>query len=166
MTIDKNHVVSLQYTLNAIEENGEKTFIEKTDAENPFIFLYGVGMMLPKFEEQLQGMVAGEQKSFTIIPEEGYGDKDENAKTELPLAMFEESGMPPVGAILPLQDAQGNHVNASVLEITPEVVIVDLNHPMAGKTLHFDIEVAETRPATEEELSHGHAHGIDGNEAH
>lgn len=166
MTIDKNHVVSLQYTLNAIEENGEKTFIEKTDAENPFIFLYGVGMMLPKFEEQLQGMVAGEQKSFTIIPKEGYGDKDENAKTELPLAMFEESGMPPVGAILPLQDAQGNHVNASVLEITPEVVIVDLNHPMAGKTLHFDIEVAETRPATEEELSHGHAHGIDGNEAH
>jgi FKBP-type peptidyl-prolyl cis-trans isomerase SlyD len=166
MTIDKNHFVALHYTLNAIEDNGEKTFIEKTDAENPFTFLYGVGMMLPKFEEQLQGLVAGDQKSFTIVPEEGYGDRDDNAKTQLPNEMFAESGLPPVGAILPLQDAQGNHVNAMVLEITNANVIVDLNHPMAGKTLHFDIEVATTRPATEEELSHGHAHGIDGNEAH
>ena len=166
MTIDKNHVVALHYTLNAIEENGEKTFIEKTDAENPFTFLYGVGMMLPKFEEQLQGLVAGDQKSFTIVPEEGYGDRDDNAKTQLPIEMFAESGLPPVGAILPLQDAQGNHVNAMVLEVTDANVIVDLNHPMAGKTLHFDIKVAETRPATEEELSHGHAHGIDGNETH
>ena len=166
MTIDKNHVVALHYTLNAIEENGEKTFIEKTDAENPFTFLYGVGMMLPKFEEQLQGLVAGDQKSFTIVPEEGYGDRDDNAKTQLPIEMFAESGLPPVGAILPLQDAQGNHVNAMVLEVTDANVIVDLNHPMAGKTLHFDIKVAETRPATEEELSHGHAHGIDGNEVH
>lgn len=166
MTIDKNHVVALHYTLNAIEENGEKTFIEKTDAENPFTFLYGVGMMLPKFEEQLQGLVAGDQKSFTIVPEEGYGDRDDNAKTQLPIDMFAESGLPPIGAILPLQDAQGNHVNAMVLEVTATDVIVDLNHPMAGKTLHFDIEVAATRPATEDELSHGHAHGIDGNEAH
>lgn len=166
MTIDKNHVVALHYTLNAIEENGEKTFIEKTDVENPFTFLYGVGMMLPKFEEQLQGLVAGDQKSFTIVPEEGYGDRDDNAKTQLPIDMFAESGLPPVGAILPLQDAQGNHVNAMVLEVTDTDVIVDLNHPMAGKTLHFDIEVASTRPATEEELSHGHAHGIDGDEAH
>ncbi|MGA9212873.1 FKBP-type peptidyl-prolyl cis-trans isomerase [Kaistella sp.] len=166
MTIDKNHVVALHYTLNAIEENGEKSFIEKTDAENPFTFLYGVGMMLPKFEEHLQGMVAGDKKSFTIIPEDGYGDKMENATTQLPAEMFAQSGMPPIGAMLPLQDAQGNHVTAIVLEVTPEAVLVDLNHPMAGKTLHFDIEVASTRPATEEELAHGHAHGIDGNEEH
>lgn len=166
MTIDKNHVVALQYTLNQIEENGEKTFVEQTTADQPFTFLYGVGMMLPKFEEQLLGMVAGDKKSFTIVPEDGYGERDDNAKTELPVEMFEESGMPPIGAILPLQDGQGNHVNASVLEITPEFVVVDLNHPMAGKTLHFDLEVESTRPATEEELDHGHAHGIDGHEAH
>ncbi|WHF51830.1 peptidylprolyl isomerase [Chryseobacterium gotjawalense] len=166
MTIDKNHVVALHYTLNAIEENGEKTFIEKTETENPFTFLYGVGMMLPKFEEHLQGMVAGDQKSFTITPEEGYGDKIENAVTQLPAEMFAQSGMPPIGAMLPLQDAQGNHVSGVVLEVTPEAVTVDLNHPMAGKTLHFDIEVASTRPATDEELAHGHAHGVDGNEEH
>ena len=166
MKIDKNHVVSLHYTLNAIEENGEKTFIEKTDTDQPFTFLYGVGMMLPKFEEQLQGMVAGDKKSFTIVPEEGYGDRDENAKAPLPLAMFEESGLPPVGAILPLQDPEGTHVNAVVLEVTEDAVIADLNHPMSGKTLHFDLEVESTRLATEEELEHGHAHGIDGHEEH
>lgn len=166
MTIEKNQVVAVHYTLNALEENGEKSFIEKTDADNPFTFLYGVGMMLPKFEEELQGMSAGEQKSFTITAEEGYGEKQEDATVQLPVQMFEQSGMPPVGAILPLQDPEGNHVNAVVLEVSPEAVTVDLNHPMAGKTLHFDIEVVATRPATEEELAHGHAHGIDGNSGH
>ena len=122
--------------------------------------------MLPKFEEELQGMAAGEQKSFTINAEEGYGERQDNSTVQLPVAMFEQSGMPPVGAILPLQDPEGNHLNAVVLEVSPEAVTVDLNHPMAGKTLHFDIEVVATRPATEEELAHGHAHGIDGNAGH
>lgn len=166
MTVEKNHVVSVQYTLNAIEENGEKTFIEKTEEEVPFTFLYGVGMMLPKFENELQGMVAGDKKSFTIKPEEGYGERNEEAKTQLPLAMFAEHGNPPIGAILPLQDQEGNMINAIVLEVSDEAVSVDLNHPMAGKTLNFDIELQSTRPATEEELNHGHAHGVDGTEAH
>ena len=122
--------------------------------------------MLPKFEEELHGMAAGEQKSFTINAEEGYGERQDNSTVQLPVAMFEQSGMPPVGAILPLQDPEGNHLNAVVLEVSPEAVTVDLNHPMAGKTLHFDIEVVATRPATEEELAHGHAHGIDGNAGH
>ncbi len=166
MTIDKNHVVSVHYTLNALDDNGEKIFIEKTEVDQPFTFLYGVGMMLPKFEEQLTGLVAGDKRSFTITPEEGYGDKVENSTTQLPAEMFEQSGMPPIGAMLPLQDAQGNHVSGVVLDVTTEGVTVDLNHPMAGKTLHFDIEVSSTRPATEEELEHGHAHGVDGQEEH
>ncbi len=166
MTIDKNHVVTIHYTLNAVEENGEKTFIEKTEAENPFSFLYGAGLMLPKFEDQLMGLSSGDQRSFTVTPEEGYGEKADNASVQLPVDMFAESGMPPVGAMLPLQDPEGNQVNAIVLEVSPEAVTVDLNHPMAGKTLHFDIEVVSTRPATEEELAHGHAHGADGQGQH
>lgn len=166
MTVEKNHVVAVQYTLNAIDENGEKTFIEKTEAESPFLFLYGVGMMLPKFEAELVGMAKGEKKSFTISPEEGYGARNEEAKTQLPISMFAEAGNPPVGALIPLQDQDGNHLTAVVLEVLPEGVNVDLNHPMAGQTLLFDIELEFTRPATEEELSHGHPHGISGEEAH
>lgn len=166
MTIDNNYVVALHYTLNAVEADGTQTFIEKTETENPFVFLYGVGMMLPKFEAELSGLSAGDKRSFTIIPEEGYGERQEGATTQLPVEMFEQSGMPPVGAMLPLQDADGNRVNAVVLEVTPEAVVVDLNHPMAGKTLTFDVEIVATRPATEEELNHGHAHGIDGHSGH
>lgn len=166
MSIDKNHVVALTYTLNSIDENGDKTFIEQTTTENPLTFLYGAGMMLPSFEENIQGLKVGDKKSFTLTPENAYGEVMPNATTQLPAEMFAEAGMPPVGVILPLQDQEGNQVNAVVVDVTPEAVVVDLNHPMAGKTLNFDVEIVEARPATEEELSHGHAHGIDGNEAH
>jgi len=80
--------------------------------------------------------------------------------------MFNETGLPPVGEVLPLQDNQGNQFRAVVVEVTPEAVVADLNHPMAGKKLNFDIEILNTREATPEELSHGHAHGADGNEGH
>ena len=166
MTIEKNHVVALTYTLHVIEENGDKTFVEETTTENPLTFLYGVGMMLPKFEENLAGLSAGDKKSFQLAPEFAYGERVDNAIAQLPIDMFAEAGIPPVGAILPLQDQAGHPLTAVVLEVNEQAVVADLNHPMAGKTLNFDIEVVATRPATEEELAHGHAHGIDGNESH
>ena len=166
MTIENNHVVTVNYKLHTIEADGEKVFVEETTTENPLTYLHGVGMMIPKFEDEMNGLTAGDKKSFTISPEEGYGPNDPNAVAQLPLDMFSESGLPPVGAMLPLSDNQGNNFNAIVIEVTPETVVADLNHPMAGKTLSFDVEIFNTRPATEEELSHGHAHGVDGNEAH
>jgi len=166
MTIEKNHVVALNYILHTIEEDGSKILVEKSDSQNPLTFLYGSGMMIPKFEESIKGLKAGDKTSFTVTPSEGYGEKNPEAIAQLPAEMFKESGMPPVGAILPLSDNQGNQFQAIVLEVTPEMVVADLNHPMAGKTLAFDVEILNNRPATEEELSHGHAHGIDGHDAH
>ncbi len=166
MTVDNNHVVALSYTLHTIEGDGEKVFVEETNGENPLTFLYGVGMMIPKFENEIKGLAAGDKKSFTISPAEAYGERQDDAIAQLPVDMFQESGMPPVGAILPLSDNQGNNFQAVVVEVTPEMVVADLNHPMAGKTLNFDVEILNTRPATEEELSHGHAHGVDGTEGH
>lgn len=166
MTIENNHAVTVQYKLHTVEANGEKVFVEETTSENPLTYLHGVGMMIPKFEEELSGLVAGDKKSFTISPEEGYGAIDPNAVAQLPLDMFSESGLPPVGAMLPLTDDQGNQFRAVVVEVNDNAVVADLNHPMAGKTLNFDVEVVAARPATEEELSHGHAHGIDGTETH
>ncbi|NQD72549.1 peptidylprolyl isomerase [Sphingobacterium shayense] len=166
MAIETNNVVALNYTLHMIEENGEKTFVEETTAENPLTFLYGVGMMLPKFEENISSLNQGDKTSFTLTPEDAYGEKDERAVAQLPADMFKETGLPPVGEVLPLQDNQGNQFQAVVVEVTPEAVVADLNHPMAGKTLNFDVEVLNVRPATEEELAHGHAHGVDGNSGH
>lgn len=166
MTIENNHVVAVNYKLHTIEANGEQVFVEETTAENPLTYLHGVGMMIPKFEDEMNGLSAGDKKSFTISPEEGYGTIDPNAVAQLPLDMFSESGLPPVGAMLPLTDDQGNQFRAVVAEVTDTAVVADLNHPMAGKTLNFEVEVVATRPATEEELEHGHAHGIDGTETH
>ena len=166
MIIENNHAVTVNYKLHTVEANGDKVFVEETTAENPLTYLHGVGMMIPKFEEELAGLIAGDKKSFIIVPEEAYGESDPNAIAQLPLEMFEESGLPPVGAMLPLSDNAGNEFRATVVEVNDQAVVADLNHPMAGKTLNFDIEVISTRLATEEELSHGHAHGIDGNETH
>ncbi|MFD2553269.1 FKBP-type peptidyl-prolyl cis-trans isomerase [Sphingobacterium tabacisoli] len=166
MAIENNNVVTLNYTLHTIEENGEKTFVEQTTTENPLTFLYGVGMMLPKFEENIAGLQIGDKTSFALDAVDAYGERDDKAMAQLPADMFNETGLPPVGEVLPLQDNQGNQFRAVVVEVTPEVVVADLNHPMAGKKLNFDIEILAMRPATEEELSHGHSHGIDGTEGH
>lgn len=166
MALDKNHVVTLKYVLHTNDENGEKVFVEETSAENPLTFLYGVGMMIPKFEQEIQNLSAGEKASFEISPSEGYGERDPQAVTQLPVDMFQGQELPPVGAVLPLSDNQGNNFQAMVLEVTSKAVVVDLNHPMAGRSLFFDVEIVNTRPATEEELAHGHAHGADGHSGH
>jgi len=166
MAIENNNVVALNYTLHIVEENGERTFVEQTTAENPLTFLYGVGMMLPKFEENIAALNEGDKGSFTLTANDAYGEKDERAVAQLPADMFNETGLPPVGEVIPLQDNQGNQFRAVVIEVSPEVVVADLNHPMAGKTLSFDVEILTVRPATEEELAHGHAHGIDGEAGH
>jgi FKBP-type peptidyl-prolyl cis-trans isomerase SlyD len=166
MALDKNDVVTLKYVLHTNDENGEKVFVEETSNDNPLTFLYGVGMMIPKFEQEIQNLNAGDKTSFEIAPSEGYGERNPEAMTQLPVEMFQGQELPPVGAVLPLSDNQGNNFQAMVLEVTPEAVVVDLNHPMAGRSLFFDVEILNTRPATEEELAHGHAHGPDGHSGH
>lgn len=166
MTIDNNHAVTLKYILKTDDANGEKVLVEETTDENPLSFIYGAGMMIPKFEEQIKGLKTGDKTSFTILPEDGYGELNPEAVVQLPIDMFEGQELPPVGAILPLSDNQGNNFQAFVVEVTPEAVIADLNHPMAGKSLHFEVEILNNREATAEELSHGHTHGIDGHSGH
>lgn len=166
MAVELNNVVTLNYILHTVEDNGEKTFVEQTSNENPLTFLYGAGMMLPKFEENIGGLAAGDKTSFELVAADAYGERDEKAIAQLPADMFAEMGLPPVGEVLPLQDNQGNQFRAVVVEVTPEAVVADLNHPMAGKKLNFDIEILNIRPATEEELAHGHSHGADGTEGH
>ena len=99
MTIENNQVVSLNYTLHTIEADGEKVFVEQSNAQEPLTFLFGKGMMIPKFETEIEGLQAGDKKSFVIAPEEGYGPRVEDAVAQLPLEVFKESGLPPVRAM-------------------------------------------------------------------
>jgi len=165
MTIIPNSVVTLTYKLHTVE-NGEKVFVEEADRDNPLDFLFGVGMMLPKFEENIAGLAPGDKKEFELAAVDAYGEINEMAIASLPIDMFQETGIPAIGQILPLQDNQGNQYRGRVTEVSPEVVVVDLNHPMAGRDLHFAIEVISVREATPDELAHGHSHGPDGTHHH
>ncbi len=165
MKIQSKSVVALTYDLYT-RENGEEVFVEKADEQNPLVFLYGVGMMLPKFEENLEGLAADANYDFHLAAEDAYGTKDENAVAELPIDMFGEMEKPEIGSVLPLQDNEGNQFRAKVQSVSDTVVTVDLNHPMAGQDLHFIGKIISVREATTEELDHGHAHGADGHAGH
>lgn len=164
MQIKPNCVVSITYDLYVNDTNEEKAFVESATQQTPLVFLYGVGSMIPKFEENLLELSVGDSYSFSIEPEHGYGIYDENAQVGLSIAMFDKNTLPNVGDVLPLKDNQGNEFRGTVVELTEQEVIVDLNHPMAGKTLHFNGEILEIREATPEELAHGHVHGEGGHQ--
>jgi len=161
MKIDNKQVVSVTYDLYVTEE-GEKKHVESATTERPLVFLYGVGMMLPKFEEHLKGLTVGDDYSFTLSAKDAYGEYDEAAVANLPKEMFNEGGLPEIGSNLPLQDNNGNQFEGRVASIVEDAVLVDLNHPMAGHELHFNGTIQEVRPASEEELDHGHVHGEGG----
>jgi len=166
MKIQPQHVVSLTYDLYVDQEDGKEALTESATSEQPLTFLFGAGQMLPKFEENLSALSTGDNYDFSISAGDGYGEHDEEAVANLPIEMFKGTDLPQVGSILPLQDNNGNHFQGQVVSVAEDSVIVDLNHPMAGQKLHFKGTILNVRPATPEELSHGHAHGPDGHHHH
>lgn len=161
MEISKNKVISLTYTLKL--DHAEGKLVEKVDKTEPLVFIYGAGMMLPKFEENLTGKVVGDSFEFTLVSTDAYGDYQLDMVVNLPLDIFMVEGkvdydMLKVGGILPMMDNQGNHLQGKVLGLETETVRMDFNHPMSGKTLHFTGDIVDVREANEEELSHGHIH--------
>ena len=166
MKIEPKHVVSLTYDLYVKQEDGAEGLAESATQEQPLTFLFGSGQMIPKFEENLSALSTGDTYDFRIAAAEGYGEFDEEAVANLPKEMFAGADTPKIGEVLPLQDNNGNRFQGQVVSVTEDSVIVDLNHPMAGQELHFKGEILNVRPATTEELSHGHAHGADGHHHH
>ena len=159
MKITANKAVSAEYELFVDGEiEGELELMEKATAEQPLSFVYGVGMMLPKFEENLFGMQAGDKFDFVINTEDAYGEYDDASVLDLDRAIFEIDGKIDEevifeGNVVPLMDNEGNRINAQVVAVTDAHVTVDLNHPLAGETLHFKGSVLEVREASEKELA-------------
>jgi FKBP-type peptidyl-prolyl cis-trans isomerase SlyD len=153
MSVKSNSVVSLTYELHTTNEEGQQVFVEKADEQNALVFLYGTGMMLPKFEEHLAGLNVGDEYSFELSAEDGYGAIDPGAFADLPKEMFKEVDLPSVGDVIPLQDNEGNHFRAGVTAVHDDTIAVDLNHPMAGKNLIFSGKILSVREATPD----GHA---------
>lgn len=158
MKITTNKSVSAEYELYVDGEGDALELMEKATPEQPLSFIFGVGMMLPKFEENLFGMVAGESFDFVINNEDAYGEYEDENVLDLERAIFEIDGKLDTevvfeGNIVPLMDNEGNKINAQVVSVNDTHVKVDLNHPLAGETLHFKGKVLEVREASEEELA-------------
>jgi FKBP-type peptidyl-prolyl cis-trans isomerase SlyD len=166
MKIEPQHVVSLTYDLYIKQEDGSEALQESATPEQPLTFLFGEGQMLPRFEENLSALSAGDNYDFHLSADDAYGVYDEEAVAQLPLDMFSGAELPEIGSTLPLQDNNGNRFQGQVVSVVEDAVIVDLNHPMAGQELHFTGNILNVRPANPDELSHGHAHGADGHHAH
>lgn len=165
MTIDLHKVVTVNYKLSN-HQTGEK--IEETTTENPMVFLFGVGSLIPDFENNLSGKSVGDKVSFSIEAAQAYGVRDNNQIVQIPINVFhDENGKFDeshvfVGALLPMSDSEGNHLRGQVVAIAADHVEMDFNHPLAGTDLKFDVEVVDIRPATADEIDHGHVHGPHG----
>ena len=161
MTISNEKVVTLVYQLKV--DNSEGDVVETVKEDKPFVFLYGAGLMLPKFEENLSGLKAGDKFEFTLKAEDAYGLATEDAVMDLPKNLFEvegkiEDGLLEEGNVIPMQNNEGQKFNGVVVEVKDESVIKDFNHPLAGDDLFFTGHIMEVREATKEEVEHGHVH--------
>lgn len=163
--IKNNMVVSLNYRLTRDTEAGE--LIEETYDNQPLTFIYGIGMMIPKFEDELNGKKVGDKFSFGIPAAEAYGETDSTMIVDLPLELFNREGELDkeainVGNILPMQDNQGNRMDGLIVEVGTETLKMDFNHPLSGQDLYFTGDILIVREASAEELEHGHVHGEGG----
>ena len=157
MKISEDKMVSLIYDLTVTNEQGEKELMERATQAHPLTFLFGMGMMLEAFEKNIEGLKTGDKFSFTLEPEDAYGEYIEEHVVELPKKLFEVDGefdaeRVSEGQTLPMMDSQGNRMMGSVLEVKTDIVLMDFNHPLAGETLHFDGEVIDVHEPTPEEI--------------
>lgn len=155
MQIAHNKVALFNYQLS--DEGGEA--IEHS--EEPVAYLHGNGNIIPGLEEALLNHAAGDSFSVTIPPERAYGHRKPEARQRIPIKHLHTNGKPRVGQVVQVNTDQGAR-QVTVEKVGKFNVDVDTNHPLAGKTLVFDIEVVDVRDATAEEIAHGHAHGVGG----
>lgn len=164
MKIAPNTVVSMTYTLT--EKDAEGTMIQEVNKDKPFVFLYGSGFLLPKFEENILGLEPGAEYAFPLPSDVAYGPKRDDALMELDKDIFEIDGKIDdnilyVGNDIPMQNDQGQTLMGKVIDISDDKVKMDFNHPLAGLDLYFKGEIVDVREATSEEIDHGHVHGPD-----
>lgn len=152
-----NKYVTVAYELYTDNDKGIHELVEKAPIEHPFQFISGLGIALDSFESKILALAEGEAFDFVLKVDEAYGPYEQERVIELPKETFAINGrfdkdMVYPGAVLPLVNADGMRFQGLVLELKDNTVIIDLNHPLAGKDLHFKGQVVTMRDATNEEI--------------
>ena len=148
-------VVSLAYSLRL--DDGEE--IDTAAGDDPLVYLHGAQNIIPGLERALAGLKIGDARSVTVSPDDAYGEMDPDAFELVPYDAFPgdlelEEGM----GLRMVESGTGRQMEAYISELRDDGALLDLNHPLAGETLHFNVEVVGIRQATSEEVAHGHAH--------
>ena len=153
LMIGDKSVVTIHYTLT--DDAGE--VLDNSRDSDPMVYLHGANNIIPGLENELTGKTAGATLKVTVSPENGYGEHSSEAIQKVPRSAFEGVEDIQPGMQFQTEGPQGMQIIV-VAEVSEEEVTVDANHPLAGKTLHFDVSIEAVRDATPEELDHGHAH--------
>ncbi len=153
MKISDGKAVQIDYTL----KNDAGQVLDSSEGRQPLAYLHGAGGIIPGLEAALEGKGAGDTLSVSIPPAQGYGERDDAMVMTVDRSMFEDPSQAQVGARFHVQTDKGVHL-ATVTAVTADQVTLDLNHPLAGETLHFDVAVVDVKEASEEERAHGHVH--------
>ena len=161
MQIAQDAVVLIHYTLT--DDDGKT--LDSSAGGEPLAYLHGNGNLIPGLERELAGRSAGDKLQVKIAPKDGYGEFDQALIQRVPRRSLKGIGNLRVGMQLHAQSDHGVRA-VTVTQIAGDMVTIDGNHPLAGKNLNFDVEIADVRAATEEELSHGHVHGPGGHHDH
>jgi FKBP-type peptidyl-prolyl cis-trans isomerase SlyD len=161
MNITPDQVVSIHYTLR--DDSG--AVIDASTAGEPLTYLHGHGNLIPGLERELTGKRAGDKLQVSIAPADGYGEYDRELVQRVPRRSLRGVPNIQVGMRLQAQTPQGARA-VTVTHLSGDMVTLDGNHPLAGKTLNFEVEIAAVRVATDEELAHGHVHGPGGEHHH
>lgn len=153
MQIEDKIVGIIHYTLR----NDDGDVIDTSEGEAPLEYIQGMQNLVPGLEAELAGKKVGDSFKVSVQPEQGYGDIDPNLLQELPIAAFEGVDKVETGMEFHAETANGPQI-VEVIAVEDGSVTIDGNHPMAGQTLHFEIEIVGMREASEVELEHGHVH--------
>ena len=156
--IKKDAVVTLKYCL----KNTEGLELDQSDEDEPLSYLHGSGQIVPGLETALSGLKVGDKKAVTISPKEAYGEVVPELRIKVDRANFPTEKPIEEGMQFVAEVAGGHQQPFMVQKIEGDHVYLDGNHPLAGQTLCFDVEILAVRDATKEELTHGHAHGPGG----
>jgi len=159
MQVSSDSVVSFHYTL---KEEGGEVFESSVEAD-PILYMQGRGGMIQGLEEAMEGKSVDEAFEVTVTPEKGYGKRKEGESHRIPKKHLLTKGKLTPGMIIQVNTANGPE-EAILLKVGLKNVDIDANHPLAGKTLVFDVKIVDIREATSEEKDHGHAHGVGGHQ--
>lgn len=158
MKIAKDVVAGITYTLR----DDEGKVLDTNQSKDPMSYLHGHGNLVPGLEKALLGKTVGDSIEVVVAPEEGYGQYDDTRIFEVPKEELGPQVSPQKGMVLTMRGPGGMAVPVTVLKVKLRSVVLDGNHQLSGKNLHFAVTINSVRKAKKEELSHGHAHGPGG----